>query len=413
MHRFLGRLHEVLDGVLDGGEVDRLWALSPEQLGECLREAYAAVARLEQLTLALVAQADSSDLAAYDGETSLVAWLCDRTRIAPGVAKRQIGLARGLEEHPLTRTALANGAFPAASATVILAALDALPEEVDGGVRAQAEEYLAGQAHTHDTHTLRRLADHLEEVIDPDGADARLADQLARAEARAARTTLVNLTHDEVTATTTGSFRIPLLDGVRLQRMLEALLNPGRPDPIPTDDPATGAQLSAEERRGHALIELLNRIPTGRLPQTGGCQPTVVVTMELQTLLGDLRAAHLDTGQAISPGQARRLAARHGLIPAVLGTHSEVLDLGRKARLHNAKQRLAMLITQHGTCAVQTCDRPAATAQAAHLIAWQHGGPTDLTHGALLCSRHHTLADHPDYQIEHLRPGRIHIHRRQ
>ncbi|GAA1960124.1 hypothetical protein GCM10009798_19630 [Nocardioides panacihumi] len=138
-----------------------------------------------------------------------------------------------------------------------------------------------------------------------------------------------------------------------------------------------------------------------------------MVTMDLATLLGDLRAAHLDTGQAISPGLTRRLAARHGLIPAVLGTHSEVLDLGRKARLHNAKQRLAMFITQHGTCAVQTCDRPAATAQAAHLIAWQHGGHTNLTHGALLCSRHHTLADHPDYRIEHLRPGRIHIHRRQ
>ncbi|WP_344044434.1 DUF222 domain-containing protein, partial [Nocardioides panacihumi] len=215
VHRFLGRLHEVLDGVLDGGEVDRLWAVSPEQLGECVREAYAAVARLEQLTLALVAQADSSDLAAYDGETSLVAWLRDRVRLAPGVAKRQITLARGLEEHPLTRAALANGAFPAASATVILAALDALPDEVDSDLVAQAEEYLAGQAHAHDTHTLRRLADHLEEVIDPDGADARLATQLARAEARAARTTLVNLTHDEVTATTTGSFRIPLLDGVR------------------------------------------------------------------------------------------------------------------------------------------------------------------------------------------------------
>ena len=405
--RFLGRLHEVLDDL----DTDRLWALSPEQLGECLREAYAALARLEGLTLALLAQADRCDLAAYDGETSLVAWLRDRTRTAPGVAKRQIGLARGLDQHPLTREALASGAFPAASATVILAALDALPDDLDTDLVARAEEYLAGQAHAHDTHALRRLADHLEEVIDPDGADARLAEQLARAETRAARTTYLNLHHDEVTATTTGSFRLPLLDGVRLQRMLEALLNPGRPDPLPTEDPGTGVRLSAEERRGHALIDLLNRTGTN-LPQTGGCQPTVVVTLDLPTLLGDLKTAHLDTGQAISPGQARRLAAQHGLIPAVLGTRSEVLDLGRKARLYNTRQRLAMLVQQHGTCAVDTCDRAAATSEAAHLIAWQHGGPTDLVNGGLLCSRHHTLADHPDYRIEHLHPGRIRIHRR-
>src|SRR6478752_7367666 len=142
VHRFLGRLHEVLDGV----GTDTLWALSPEELAECL-----------------------------------------------------------------------------------------------------TETYLAGEAHAHDTRALRRLADHLEEVIDPHGADARLAEQLARAEARAARTMFLNLTHDEVTATTTGSFRIPLLDGVRLQRMLESLLNPGRPDPLPVEDPATGMRLSAEE----------------------------------------------------------------------------------------------------------------------------------------------------------------------
>src|SRR6478736_7203293 len=55
VHRFLGRLHEVLDGV----DAERLWALSPAELGECLGEAYAAVARLEELKLALVAQADS------------------------------------------------------------------------------------------------------------------------------------------------------------------------------------------------------------------------------------------------------------------------------------------------------------------------------------------------------------------
>jgi hypothetical protein len=58
VHRFLGRLHEVLDTV----SADTLWALSPAELGECLVEAYAAQARLAELTMALVAQAESSNL---------------------------------------------------------------------------------------------------------------------------------------------------------------------------------------------------------------------------------------------------------------------------------------------------------------------------------------------------------------
>jgi hypothetical protein len=368
------------------------------------------------LSLALLAQADRTDLATHDGEVNLTAWLRDRVRLAPAEARRQIALARSLEHHHLTRTALAAGAFPTASAAVIVDRLDDLPADadhaVDEEVRVRAEEHLTGAAHTHDTQALRRLADHLEEVLDPEGHDARLADQLARTEARAARHAFLHLHHDEVTATTHGTFRIPLLAGVTLQRMLESLTNPARPHPLETTDPETGVKLSAEERRGHALVELIDRYPVTKLPQLGGSHPTVVVTMTLQALTGELRAARLDTGHPISPGTARRLAAQAGIIPAVLGSDDEVLNLGRTARFHTRPQRLAMIVQQHGTCAVQNCTRSAIGADGAHLIPWAHGGHTDLHHSALLCPRHHTLADHPDYTITRLRPGRIRINRR-
>jgi hypothetical protein len=253
---------------------------------------------------------------------------------------------------------------------------------------------------------------HLDEVLDPDGADARLAEQLARAEAKAARQAFLHLRHDEPSATTEGTFRIPLHHGIKLQRMLESLTNPGRPDPLPLEDPETGVRFSVEERRGQALVELLDRYPAKKLPTLGGSAPRVVVTMELAVLEGRLAAAQLDTGHAISPGLARRLAARHGLISAVLGSSSEVLDLGRKARFLSAKQRLAALITQGGTCAVEGCTRPAVGADGHHLIAWHEGGRTDLAHCVLICPPHHTYADHPDYRTARLRPGRIRIHRR-
>jgi hypothetical protein len=409
VHRFLGRLHRMLDDL----ETGTSWPLTIEDLAECIVEAYAAQRRLAELTLGLVAQAESSGLAAHDGRVNTVAWLRARVLLAPNEAKRQVRLARALAEHPVTREALAAGRIPVASAAVILDAVDSLPADLDPAVRERAETFLAGEAHAHDTHALRRIADHLDEVIDPDGADARLAEQLARAEARAARTAFLTLRHDEATQTTDGSFRVPLVHGVELQRMIEALLNPGRRDPLPSDDPTTGVRLSPGERRGRALAELIERIPKNELPATGGCDPVVVVTMDLDTLVGGLEAARLDTGHVIGPGQARRLAARHGVIPAVLGSDSEVLDLGRRVRFFTKKQRLGMVVQQGGVCAVEGCGRPATWGDAHHLSPWHRGGRTDLREGVLVCRRHHVLADHPDYQVTRLRPGRIRLTRRQ
>src|SRR5262245_45034178 len=133
VHRFLGRLHEVLDEL----STETTWALSPAELGECLEEAYAAQARIAELTLGLVAQAESSDLATHDGEAGLIAWLRDRVRLAPAEARREIKLAVSLAEHDVVRAALGSGAFPVASASVVAAALDGLPAEVEESVRVE------------------------------------------------------------------------------------------------------------------------------------------------------------------------------------------------------------------------------------------------------------------------------------
>ena len=67
---------------------------------------------------------------------------------------------------------------------------------------------------------------------------------------------------------------------------------------------------------------MIQRYPAKRLPQAGGLNATVVVLMPLETLMGGLKAAQLDTGETISPGQARRLACEARIIPAVLGGNS-------------------------------------------------------------------------------------------
>jgi hypothetical protein len=68
-----------------------------------------------------------------------------------------------------------------------------------------------------------------------------------------------------------------------------------------------------------------------------------------------LKAAKLDTGTPISPGQARRMACQAGIIPMVLGGPSEILDVGCKQRFHTEAMRMAMLVRDQG-CATHGCE---------------------------------------------------------
>ncbi len=162
---------------------------------------------------------------------------------------------------------------------------------------------------------------------------------------------------------------------------------------------------------GRRLTEWIERYPADRLPTAGGISATVVVTMTLDTLVGGLAAASLDTGAVISPGQARRLACEAGIIPAVLDGDSRVLDLGRKQRLHNQPQRIAMGLRDKG-CTAEGCDAPPGLCHAHHTLPWSNGGDTTLDNGRLLCPRHHTLAHDPHYATSTRPDGKITFTRR-
>jgi hypothetical protein len=120
----------------------------------------------------------------------------------------------------------------------------------------------------------------------------------------------------------------------------------------------------------------------------------------------------LATGTPITAGQARRLACTAGLLPAVLGTDSHPLDLGRTTRLFTPAQRKALLIRDR-TCRATGCDIPAAWCEAHHAgTPWSHGGKTNIADGLLLCSWHHHRAHDPHYHHTRLPNGDLTFHRR-
>lgn len=139
---------------------------------------------------------------------------------------------------------------------------------------------------------------------------------------------------------------------------------------------------------------------------------TVVVTMELETLLGGLKAASLDTGGRVSAGEARRLACHAGIIPVVLGGPSVPLDVGRKRRFHTEAQRIAMGV-RDGGCTAAGCDAPPAMTEAHHDdVSWGEGGGTSVAKGRLLCPSHHRRVHDPAFQHSLDKHGKVRFTRR-
>ncbi len=156
-------------------------------------------------------------------------------------------------------------------------------------------------------------------------------------------------------------------------------------------DPRTGTQ-----RRHDALLTVIGR----GVSAPGGVATTskakVVITMAWDTLKAQLTGlGQTLTGDTLSPATVRKIACTADLIPAVLGTTGELLDLGRAARLASPAQHLALWRRdKHRT--FPGCTVPPQWCDAHHLNSWSRNGRTDLNKLALLCGRHHTTVHDND-----------------
>jgi hypothetical protein len=163
---------------------------------------------------------------------------------------------------------------------------------------------------------------------------------------------------------------------------------------------------------GAALLELIADLDAEKLPNAGGTDATIVITMQLAALMGGLKPAVLDTGERISAAQARTLACQASLVPVVLGAKSEVLDQGRASRFFTRAQRIALGI-RDGGCTAEGCDWPPGMCHAHHDVTWVAGhGPSDIGNGRLLCPRHHARIHDTTYESAHLPGGKIAFTRR-
>jgi hypothetical protein len=167
---------------------------------------------------------------------------------------------------PLTATAkaLADGTISVAHAGVLAHGTHDLPDHVT----AEAEPVLVEAARQLDPPRLRRVLGHLQLVADPDSADR------ARESRQVRRGLWLAPTWDGMVAVN------GLLEpeaGQTLTAALEPLTRPHS-----AQDSRSGGQRTAD-----ALTELARRhLEGGQLPQTGGVRPQLMVTVDLDRLLG-------------------------------------------------------------------------------------------------------------------------------
>ncbi len=389
-----------------------VWSMTPTEQRDSLIELTRAEAQLAALRLRVLAEADRSGATQDRGACSAADYVAVETRQTRIAARSDLKLARALDTHRVLDAAMSEGRVNTAQARAIVNALDRLPAAgpfaVTGKQHAEAETHLVALADDHDAKALIVLGRRIFEVVAPDLADAYDGKVLEGQEAAALRRTTLSMREDDQ-GTCHGRFRIPALHGQILQKMILALCSPARH--TATD---IGDDLPTRVRFGIAFTQLLEAIPAKSLPKAGGCGATIVVTMTLEQLSAQLGAAGvctLDTGGHISAAEARRLACSAGIIPAVLGGGSEVLDLGRKKRFHNGHQRMAMTLRDRG-CTAQGCDRPPALCHAHHDIPWSEGGPTDVDHSRLLCGHLHRRIHDPHYRVTREPTGKVSFHRR-
>ena len=382
-----------------------VWAMDATQTTTALDDVLGAEAQLAELKARLLTHADRIDLPGSTGATSTANWHAHRTHTTRPAAHRALRIAHSLEAHHLTRTALAQGHLNVEQAEVILRALADLPDDLETEVLEMAERRLLDLTADHDAKALRILGRRILEVVSPETADAheaRLLEKEERAAQVATRLTMYDDGHGKVH----GRFTIDTLTGAALKKALHALAAPKHR----ASQGPLGERRPTPERLGQAFTDYVRRYPTKRLPKAGGLNATVVVLMDLDTLMGGLKAAHLDTGEPISPGAARRLACEAGIIPAVLDGTSQVLDLGRKKRFYNEAQRIAKTI-EAGGCEIEGCDAPPGMTHLHHPERWADGGETNRD-GIMICPPHHTRAHDLRYNMTRNPNGKIAFHRR-
>lgn len=94
----------------------------------------------------------------------------------------------------------------------------------------------------------------------------------------------------------------------------------------------------------------------------------------------------------------RMMSCNASIIPAVLSSKGEPLDVGRAQRAFPASIRRAVIL-RDGGCAYPGCNMPHIYSEIHHIQHWQDNGSTSLDNAVMLCRYHHTVIHQTDVLV--------------
>ena len=306
-------------------------------------------------------------------------WLVEELLISGPEASRLMRLTRDGREHPETMALLAAGRIHTSHAIAVLTALRTLPIEL----RDTVEPHLLERAREFPPEEIAGFVDELLQAL---GIDK---DSDIQRERRHACRSI------SLAKTIAGQFSLrgtltPDV-GARLNAALELASQDTGPDDIRT----------SQQRLHDAIGVIADAFVAGAgAPSFSGAPRTVIVTIDLEVLEGRLRDAlvALPYGGVVSADTARRLACDAEIIPMVLGSKGEVLDVGQADHEFSTAIRRAAYVRDGGRCAFPKCRNRCIELH--HIVFRRHGGPTSLDNAAWLCAYHHWLVHEGGWTLQ-------------
>ncbi|MFF0340357.1 DUF222 domain-containing protein [Kribbella sp. NPDC004875] len=412
-----------------------VWSMNDSELLPALDQVDAAVARLLTYRLQLIARVDEIGLAKELGARGSAELLAMRHRIDRREAHRDVELARRLSKYDAVSTALtdeARGLRPA-QASAIVSALERVRSRVPVADLDIAEEQLVNLAGHLCPGELAKAAKQICDLLDTDGPEpaenaayARESLTLIAAENGVKfRGYLANenaeLLRSRIHA---GARPQKTVDGEldprsREKRQADALtstlaiaaaaMDTGFKPTVAGFKPPAAGPRSEDNISGGGAADESSASGTGGWVPGFGAKANITVTIDFE----DLRSATADAsgdlvyGDGLSVAAIRRMACDANIIPLVLGSNSEPLDVGRRERLVTRAMRRALNVRDKG-CVV--CGAPPVHCDAHHLRSWIDGGETAIHNLVLLCRSHHRSL-HSGHWVITITDGQVQVSR--
>jgi hypothetical protein len=351
-----------------------LWSMSTADVAQLVVEVERIARRVSAAQVAALAQAERSGVADQTGASSAAVWLHNAVDVPVGVARARLVLHHALARRPLVGAAFSAGDIGQDTASVVCSAMDRLPGGVPAALNTEIEQLLVDTARDEGTKVVVARANEIADRFDPDGFERQEAMDRNRRFLQIVRKPDGTVTLRGCLDKESAALALAVLDPLAA--------------PLPRAD-GTPDGRSAEVRYGDALVQAL-QLATAALPEVRGERPHMFVTTTLESLQRQTGSAlgSLEGGHLISRGALRRIACDASVIPVVLGTVGQPLDIGRSTRLVPQGLRRAVVVRDQG-CAFPGCDRPASWCDAHHIDHWADGGDTALRNLVLLCGHHH------------------------